>query len=211
MIGLGFFFAIFLYIALGWAAARWLPRVFFKTQRARTITKFVTAATFVLIPTWDIIPGKLYFNHLCNTEGGIKIYKTVEGVEGFYYEVGTAPGREVLDTYGYKFVEGAAGGDTVYRYTLDANGRIVRKDIDKPVSRYGVKSERHPPKWNTKRHEKLITDRQTKDILAVRTQFEYLGNWLQQKFNPLLGGGASCKLPPSTASDFYLETLKPVK
>jgi hypothetical protein len=39
----------------------------------------------VLIPTWDIIPGWLYFNHLCAKEGGIKVFKTVE-VDKSYFQ-----------------------------------------------------------------------------------------------------------------------------
>jgi hypothetical protein len=40
--------------------------------------KYVSIEVFVLIPTWDIVPGRLYFSHLCEREGGIKVFKTVE-------------------------------------------------------------------------------------------------------------------------------------
>lgn len=209
MIGLGFFLAFFLYIGLALLTSYWIRRPF-NAPKTKRIAQVLTLITFALIPTWDIIPGKLYFNNLCETEGGLKIYKTVEGVEGFYYEPGASPSGEVLRTYGYKFVEGAAGGAT-YRYTLSVNGKIVRDDIAQPISRYSVKSERYPPRWNTVRHQKVVEDRQTKEILAIRTQFEYLGNWFQQTVSPLLGGGAFCTLPPNSDSDFYLKTLKPVK
>jgi hypothetical protein len=36
-----------------------------------------TATVFFLIPVWDQIIGSLYFQHLCRTEGGSKVYKTV--------------------------------------------------------------------------------------------------------------------------------------
>lgn len=210
MIGLGFLLALIVYILIAVTLAVWAPRAIFNTSRARTIAAIVVVSTFVLIPTWDIIPGKLYFDHLCATEGGLKIYKAVEGVEGFFYETGTSPGREFLDKYGYKFLEGTAGGDSVYRYSLD-NGKVIRVAISKPVSRYATRSERHTGRWNTVRHEKIVEDRETKAVLAVRTQFEYLGNWLQRKVNPLLGGGGFCMLPMGTEIDLYLKTLKPLK
>ncbi len=37
-----------------------------------------------LIPTWDVIVGYPTFWYLCKFKSGVKIYKTVENVEGFY-------------------------------------------------------------------------------------------------------------------------------
>src|SRR5437879_3100532 len=39
--------------------------------------KYLAVAVLVLIPTGDIIPGWLYFAYLCQTQSGLKIYKTV--------------------------------------------------------------------------------------------------------------------------------------
>ncbi len=46
--------------------------------------KYSAIAVFVLIPTWDIIPGHLYFNYLCGKEAGTRVLKTVE-VEKEYF------------------------------------------------------------------------------------------------------------------------------
>ena len=37
-----------------------------------------------LIPTWDILPGQLYHQYLCKTEGGVKVFKTIE-IPGTYF------------------------------------------------------------------------------------------------------------------------------
>jgi hypothetical protein len=56
--------------------------------------KYVAIAAFVLIPTWDIIPGWLYFNHLCK-EAGVKVLKTVE-VDRSYFLPNGEPNQERL-------------------------------------------------------------------------------------------------------------------
>jgi hypothetical protein len=52
--------------------------------RRGNVAKVLTLVIFVLIPTWDILPGKLYHEHLCKTEGGIQVFKTVE-VDNSYF------------------------------------------------------------------------------------------------------------------------------
>lgn len=57
--------------------------------------KYTTIAVFVLIPTWDVIPGQLYHGHLCETEGGIKVFKTLE-VDRTYFLPDGQPDEEKL-------------------------------------------------------------------------------------------------------------------
>ncbi len=42
------------------------------------IAKYVAIAVFVLIPIWDIIPGQLFFSHVCKQQAGVKAFKIVE-------------------------------------------------------------------------------------------------------------------------------------
>ena len=48
------------------------------THTQSKVARYGAIVVFVLIPTWDIVPGSLYFGHLCEREGGIKVFKTVE-------------------------------------------------------------------------------------------------------------------------------------
>ena len=59
------------------------------------IAKYVAIAVLVLIPTWDIVPGQLYFQHLCKEEVGIKVLKAVE-VERTYFKANGEPDEEKL-------------------------------------------------------------------------------------------------------------------
>jgi len=59
------------------------------------IAKYVAVAVFVLIPTWDIVPGQLYFQYLCKEQAGIKVFKQVE-VERSYFKPNGQPDEEKL-------------------------------------------------------------------------------------------------------------------
>jgi len=211
MIGVGFFLALLFYIVLAWLVARWVSRKLLEVKKYQTIAKIVILVVFTLIPTWDIIPGKLYFNHLCETEGGLKIYKTVEGVEGFYHFPGTEFWQEALNQYGYKYLE-AGAEPSFYRYSLQ-KGNLAKENISELSSRYGVQvigDTWQPLKFNVNKYEIVITDIQTNDRLAVMKRFSHGGNWLQRRFKPLLGRGGHCPSEPDYRA-FFTNTLKPSK
>ncbi|MCC9002318.1 MAG: hypothetical protein LM549_06805, partial [Candidatus Competibacter sp.] len=54
---------------------------------------------FVLLPTWDIIPSRLYFEHLCETEGGINVSRTVEVDQSYFGSDGVPDDKKLLDRY----------------------------------------------------------------------------------------------------------------
>lgn len=197
MIGLSILLAVFAYV--------WVAR-FIARRIENRAAKYTVIALFILIPTWDIIPGKLYFNYLCENEAGLKIYRTVEGVEGFRVSVAEP---EALTKYGYKYQE-RSEGNQLYRYTLDANGNIVKKEVTESIARYAVDSTGWTPlSWNVNKYETFIFDQQTKERLAVSTAFSGGKNWLQVSFHPYLGGHGYCRI--GTGWELYLNTLKPTK
>ncbi len=73
MIALYLLIALMLYILLAWLAVYLV-----KKYTGSTIAKYLTVAVFILIPSWDILPGRLYFHRLCEKEAGIRVFKTVE-------------------------------------------------------------------------------------------------------------------------------------
>lgn len=197
MIGLSILLAIVIYVSLA--------RFVVKRITKRALKYFVITA-FILIPIWDVIPGKFYFNRLCENEAGLNIYKTVEKVEGF--RVYSAMEPDALKKYGYKYQEWGKGNQ-LYRYTLDDNGNIVRQEVTELISRYAVDATDWTPlSWNVSKYEVFIFDQQTKERLAVSTAFSTGGNWLQVLFRPYLGGNDYCG---GTGWEFYLNTLKPAK
>lgn len=211
MIALGLLLGLVLYVSLAIFLAWFLPR-HFDPGRAKVIATTVILLGFALIPTWDIIPGRLYFNHLCETEGGVRVFRTVEGVEGFYYFPGAEIRREVLEHYGYKFIEVGANG-SFFRY-FKASNNLAKKKIGELKSEFGVKHNRETLFWNIKKYAEQIVRLDGGEVLATKIQYEYEGSWIQKKAIPLLGGGRFCpSLPPTSPAveRFYLATLVPDK
>lgn len=79
MFGLAFLVVCGLYV---WFALFVAKRVGKGTDSK--FAKYAAIAVFVLIPLWDIIPGQLYHEHLCKTEGGVRVFKTVEVEKTFF-------------------------------------------------------------------------------------------------------------------------------
>jgi hypothetical protein len=143
MIGLFILGALVLYLAFAvWIVKRQ------KTKRVR----WIAITILVLIPTWDEIVGRAYFQYLCATDGGIKVYKTVELPAEYWDEQGRPD---------FKFVKqenvqlGLAG-----RYAMPLEGETISKlfRIEKDVS--------------------SIKDFKTGELLGMVVSFRYFGGWV---------------------------------
>lgn len=210
MIGLGFLLALILYVGLALFIGLFI-RKRFKTPKAQSIAQVLTLLIFLLIPTWDIIPGKIYFNHLCKTEGGVKIYRTVEGVEGFMSDaIGSGSAKHFLNSIGYRYIEGKELNQ-FYRYSLSATGVLSEQEIDQPISRYSLTRATSQLPLQVKAQEEVIVDKNSREKLAIKKQFYRSGNWLQVKVSPFLGGGDYCPQAQSTSAELLAKTLRPIK
>lgn len=69
--------------------------------------KYIATAIMVLIPTWDIVLGYPIYAFLCLSNSGVKIYQSVDNVEGFYVgeEYGTYSKIPPLPYHGYRFID----------------------------------------------------------------------------------------------------------
>lgn len=189
---------------------------------AKGVWKWLVFAIFILIPTWDIIPGKIALARLCEQEGGIKIYRSVDGVEGFLSLDGKVY-EEHFKRYGYKYVEvarekrdprtGESVGAEYARVTVGNDGRLKEEPIERPLSRYAY---REAPRlgegrmrFGIVRNVDSILDTRTNESLATRTEIYWRGNWLQRYASPILGAGGYCDKDRSEYMRFYVETLRP--
>lgn len=123
------FVALWLPICL-WIARKVAKR--FTGGGARWASGVAAFLVVFLLPFADSIAGRIYFNHLCSTEAGVKVYQTVElpaeywdeqGKAKFYvgwdshlgkkypllYEQGTYSSGFYIDNAGYKFVDKQSG------------------------------------------------------------------------------------------------------
>ena len=206
------FFVLYVAVAIG------------ATVRAKGWWKFFVMAVFVLVPTWDIVPGKIALAHYCEKEGGIKIYRSVEGVGGFL-KVDGAAYEEYFKRYGYKYIEiarerrdpknGRHTGTDYVRVTLREDGNLFEEKVEKPSSRYEFRSYRnfdtHISPWGITLFGASIVDLKTGETIAVDNRFGWYGGWLRQLNRPILGGGGECERVDDSYAKILLETLAPAK
>lgn len=67
--------------------------------RTERVLQIICTAVLVLVPTWDIIPSRLYFNHLCKEEAGVKVLKVVEIDKSFFKQDGHPDDKQLLQQY----------------------------------------------------------------------------------------------------------------
>jgi len=96
-------FLILLWVPVCVGLAVWIGRKIFK--KGKTVTGVVVGLLVFLFvmaaPVADEIAGRIYFNHLCETEAGVKVYQTIELPAEYWDEEGRPKfmnSRGVLDT-----------------------------------------------------------------------------------------------------------------
>jgi hypothetical protein len=102
MIALSLLFGLMLYILLIWFAVRavgWLANILAFTTVTKRVLQVLCAAFFVLLPTWDIIPSRMYFQHLCEQEAGVKVRRTVEVDQSYFTADGKPDYKKLLENY----------------------------------------------------------------------------------------------------------------
>lgn len=204
MIGLTLVLVLAIYIAVA--------TFFYKRVATTSKARILVVAIFALVPLGDELAGRIHFGYLCTKYGGEKIHKPVQNVEGFHMLFGgSGPAADALRNYGYKYIEGKSLRRKLVRYSLDANGQLVEREIDKPMSRYTFyekKFEYRSP-WRMIRYDQTIEDTKTKEQIAVRTRFNFFGGWIKDNLGLIGGGAVSCPRKQMSYKEFFTKTLMP--
>lgn len=203
--GLFVLFLLAIYIWGAYKIVRWIKPVWGKT---------LVVVAILLIPTADAVYGRIKLKHICETEGGLKVYKTVEGVEGFFIDrLGATP--EWITKYGYRFVESKGVGGRPMRLSREQDGRIVAEENIVPRSKYRYEYSGTNFDIGYARGEKRIRDLQTNEIFARYVDFSYEGGWAERLVGRISDAGSgfvgNCQYGADTISlyQFVSETLKP--
>jgi hypothetical protein len=175
MLGLMIFVPV-IYIAIAWMIIKRLTN-----KRA----KWIAVVIFILIPTWDEIAGRIYFQYLCETEGGSKIYKIVELSKEYFSQQGR-PDLKFSKKQG-AFLEIAD------RYVTSRSGQTVSKTfrIDKTII--------------------TVKDTVTGTELATNTSFVYFGGWLINNTGAQLRATRCPQGTDEYYNQFYSSIFKLVK
>lgn len=227
----GFFLLDFLaYLLLAVLASYIAVRI----AKSRSATKRIKIATGAiaffavwLIPFWDWLPTVVYHKYLCNSEAGVKIYRSVEGVEGFF-DGGSWP---ISIGYQYAYLSDNLGGYIRIRRdpSFPTDKRWLAKEIKEPVSEpplYGAKFEQIKlGKWNAWKLVHTVYVIKTGEVLATFTDFgstaadpnvpmsEWRKPWLSGRscFHPAAQSAeAGGPIRTEMLKDMLLRTLKPL-
>lgn len=191
--GLAILLIVVLYITL----AVWLV-VRVKGWRRKAAVGLIA---FVL-PTADGYFGRKYVEHLCAKDGGLKVYRVVQGVEGV---LGLAPNRGTLQRTGYRFIEiGRAAADpnrTYRRIERLPDERFLEEFDSAPKAKYEIVSMHERISGVVVRYaisDDLVRDRQSAEVLVRYRRYGGGAGWAERflgQFTDAGGaGGISC--PP---------------
>jgi len=200
MLGLMIIIGYFLYLYLAYKVTFYVIK---KTSKKRYW--IISILFFILLPTLDVIIGKVYFNHLCKTQGGFKIYKSVNAV-GIFSKEKLFLNRggifksddEIYKKLGFKFVEGSKyfqygeyKGKTMVQYVNLTNDNITIQITNKLKSEYEfIRNEiKKPVKWlPIVQHKAVVKDIKTGEILSESFGFEYYGSMIGIILDSLVSG-----------------------
>ena len=200
--GLLILFLIGLYI---WIAKKILRRV-------RPVWgKALVVIAALLIPTADAVYGRHKLKEMCAAEGGLRIYRVVEDVEGMDF-LNSSTEKSWLETTGYKFVEGQDKGKRS-RLSVLPDGMYLHEAGITPISEYVYELDVEDAKGIYSRAERRIRVRATGEILGRDVNIGYAGGWFQRFVASLYaarGNGGTCG-NLTGITEFVTQTLKPIK
>lgn len=184
MYGLAVIIVLYFYIRL----AMWIAKKLVGKRESKQWKWGVRAAValiFVLIPTADSILGHLYFNHLCSTEAGVKVYQTVE-LPAEYWDENGKP--KFFNQYG------------------NLQRDLWINKLDEPPGRV----EPYSTVFAIDKDTSFVKERTSQKVLAEVTTFRYWGGWFAQSFTPH-NSAASCEFVTGQnfGRNFYGQLFKP--
>lgn len=188
MIGLIMLVVLVVYLLVTIAVTRWIVRIPKRASR-KLIVGLVSLAVFALIPTWDMILGRMYFNRLCETEVGVQVYETVE-LDPKYFQKYAEPNFFSSKSPNYFFKD----------HSLDEFFLENRYVIERERNR------QHSELFNIAKRSYFVIDRKTDQTLGSETYFVYFGGWLVNKTG-LVVTGETCPLMSLTYPDSFLKLI----
>ena len=142
-----------------WIAVKIAKRM----QRGRSVKLGIGLLVFLavfFVPFGDEIAGRLYFNYLCATESGVKVYQTIE-LPAEYWDV-EGKARFIPREGSLGFDESMLGNRYTRKSALQSQSVFFRLDRDS---------------------YKLL-DAQTQSLLGEDVNFMYWGGWIARNLSP---------------------------
>ena len=166
----------------------------------------------ILLPTVDAVYGRFKLRQMCEAEGGLRIFRVVEGAAGFD-DPTDEPREQSIRNDGYKFTEGEELGGKRSRLSLRPDGTIFREVGITPISEYVYELDKGNYRDTYQRIESRIRVRSTGEILSRAVNISYAGGWVERFVNGLYaarGSAGNCG-PLVYRTELVTKTLKQTK
>jgi len=174
--------------------------------------KALVVLTAVLLPTTDAVYGRFKLRQMCEAEGGLRIFRVVEGVAGFENPKGS-PLEQWIRNGGFRFIEGTDPSGKPSRMSLQVDGTVALEVGVAPISEY-VYGDTHGNSDDIYyRIEKAIRVRKTGEVLSRTVNFSYAGGWAERLIAGVYasrGQAGTCGQDISI-TELVTKTLKPIK
>jgi hypothetical protein len=166
----------------------------------------------ILIPTADAVYGRYKLKEMCAAEGGLRIYRVVEGVAGFD-NPRSEPIEQWLRREGYKFIEGEELSGKRSRLSLRPDGTVFREVGVTPISEYVYGDTLGKSDDVFLRIEKSIRVRSTGEVLSRAVNISYAGGWFERFVAGIYAarGTAGICGPDIYITELVTKTLKSTK
>jgi hypothetical protein len=139
------------------------------------------------VPFADEIAGGIYFNYLCTTKAGVKVYQTVELPAEYWDEGGSA--RFIQQEGSLEFDESMLGNRYTRKSTLHSQSVFFRIDRD----------------------SYQLIDSQTQSILGEDVNFMYWGGWISRNFSPNISAIGCSRYQVGYFTDVLKQVFKQAK
>ena len=179
--------------------------------------KVIVVLVFVLIPTADAVYGRVKLREMCKSEGSLKIYKTVEGVDGFYEP--RTPDEAWILKHKFTFAEGRGmsnGKDTIDRLILTRDGSTrLEKDVT-PRSKYRFRFVPGNRADIYLQDDFYVETFDSGEVLGRMRNYNYAGGWIERFIATIYaqrGSAGTCELNPNVRElqrELILATLRPL-
>ncbi|MDZ4142418.1 MAG: hypothetical protein U1C48_10475 [Methylotenera sp.] len=131
----------------------------------------------LLIPTADAVYGRYKLKQMCRAEGGLKVYRVAEHVEGFA-DVNTVSEYWVKE-HSYQFVEKLPSNGFTVRWSRQNDQTVIEEKVS-PKSIY--KLDHKYIGWLNDRYlrSQYFIEGINGEILATNTQIGFNGGWAER-------------------------------
>ena len=169
------------------------------------------AIIFIAIPTADAVYGRYRLHQMCDAEWGLKIYRVVDNVPGFY-DATNSPTEGWIKKYGYKYIEGIGPSRQIAKMSLQENGSISEEIGGQSISQY-IYEFRHGNITDIYyRVEALIYVKATNEVLSREVNISYAGGWVERLLAALYGETSSVEnCGQDGGTEMVPQTLKPIR